>query len=94
MSNSTPLTVTHLEPAMMSPMPRSWSPRMLSLNWTCPDPESAAELARNVANLLRGACVAWEGLPGWETRFHILCRKQSSGAKVSALVWPEPSTDP
>jgi len=87
-SNSTPKGME-----MMSPMPKSWSPRMLQMSWPAPDPETAAILARSVADLLRGASVAWEGLPGWETRFHVLCRKQSSGARVAALVWPEPSTD-
>jgi len=75
---------------MMSPMPTTWSPRMVSLTWSCSDPETAATLARSVADLLRGARVRWEGLPGWQTRFHVLCRKKGAAAEVGLLVWPEP----
>lgn len=76
--------------SMMSPMPTTWSARMMTMEWSTSDPETAAALARTVADLLRAARVAWEGLPAWDMKFHVLCKKHGAGAKVSALVWPEP----
>lgn len=78
---------------MMSPMPKTWSPRMLTMTWSCSDPETAASLARSVCDLLRGACVRWEGLPGWQTRFHATCKKKGNAAEVGLLLWPEPESE-
>jgi len=75
---------------MMSPYPTSWSPRMLTMTWTSATPEDAAGLARSVADLLRGAAVSWEGLPLWQLRFHVTCRKKGAAAEVGLLLWPEP----
>jgi len=78
---------------LMSPMPTSWSPRMTTWTWSCDNPETAATLARSIADLVRGASVRWEGLPGWQTRFHVMCKRKGGGAEVGLLLWPEPESE-
>lgn len=65
---------------------------MLTLTWECSDPETAAMLARNVAELVRGSLTRWEGLPGWQTRFHVFAKKRGGAAQVGLLLWPEPDS--
>jgi len=66
---------------------------MMTWTYRCSDRETAAQLARTLAELLRGAQVRWEGLPGWQTRFHVLAKWKNGEAEVGLLVWPEPAED-
>jgi len=63
---------------------------MMTWTYQCDGPETAAHLARTLAELVRGARVRWEGLPGWETHFHVTCKKKGAAAEVGLLLWPEP----
>jgi len=79
---------------MMSPFPKNWSSRMLTLTYPCSDRETAAHLARTLAELARGALIRWEGLPGWETRFHVKAvHKHGADPQVTLLLWPEPHAE-
>jgi len=65
---------------------------MVTMTWSTSDPETAASLARTVAELIRGGHVRWEGLPGWQTNFHVTCRKTPRGPEVGLLLWPQPDS--
>lgn len=77
----------------MSPIPKNWSPRMITMEWIS-QRETAPTMARAVLDLLRGAQVRWEGLPGWKTCFHVAARGAGPlDARVTLLLWPEPDAD-
>jgi len=66
---------------------------MMTWTFQCSERETAAQLARTLAELVRGAQVRWEGLPGWVTRFHVTCKTAPCGALVGLLLWPEPDAE-
>jgi len=66
---------------------------MLTWTYHCSDKETAAALARTIAELIRGAAVRWEGLPGWQTHFHVTCKMVRGSPQVGLLIWPEPDTE-
>lgn len=68
-------------------------PQMATLRWSCSDPQCAADLARTVAELMRGAMLSWDGLPLWQATCHIQAKKFGGHAEVLLRLWPEPGSD-
>jgi len=75
---------------LQSPPPKKGTKPMLKMSWWSPTPEDASYLARQVADLVRAAKCQWEGLPLWETCFHVTCKKSGEGGLVTVSLWPQP----
>jgi len=67
--------------------------RMVTMRWTCPSPESAAELARSVESWVCASLLWWDGLPLWQANHHVTCKKFGEGAVVELRLWPEPESE-